>query len=306
MNAMKKILLRAQILLFVFGNTIAQEQTPATEAGEDFDLYGVIGLFEESEDLEDFEKKINSEDNDVNNLDLNKDEEVDIVKVVEYSEGNTHLLVLQAVIGDNDYQDVATIEIEKHSENEISLQVIGDADIYGPDYIIEPAPEEGSLRSYRPMAVFVSVHLWRPIGVVFRPGRVVFVSAVVFRPRPVWFRVRRPMGRSSWRGKSSRWHNPRCRTSKSRHSVGGRNMYSSKRKTSPKAKNNFGPSPSPGKSPTASPSNQKKKTTATSPSNQKKKTTTTSPSNQKKKSTATSPKPQQKKGPTTSPKKKKH
>ncbi len=303
---MKKILLRAQILLFVFGNTIAQEQTPATEAGEDFDLYGVIGLFEESEDLEDFEKKINSEDNDVNNLDLNKDEEVDIVKVVEYSEGNTHLLVLQAVIGDNDYQDIATIEIEKHSENEISLQVIGDADIYGPDYIIEPATEEGSLRSYRPMAVFVSVHLWRPIGVVFRPGRVVFVSAVVFRPRPVWFRVRRPMGRSSWRGKSARWHNPRCRTSKSRHSVSGRNMYSSKRKTSPKAKNNFGPNPSPGKSPTASPSNQKKKTTTTSPSNQKKKSTTTSPSNQKKKSPATSPKPQQKKGPTTSPKKKKH
>ena len=285
---MKKILMTVQVIALMICSATAQEQTPATEAGEDFDLYGVIGLFEESEDFEDFEKKINSEDNDVNNLDLNKDEEVDIVKVVEYTDGNTHVLALQAVIGDNDFQDIATVEIEKHSESEISLQVIGDPDIYGPDYIIEPAPEEGSIRSYRPMAVFVSVHTWRPIGFVFRPGRVVFVSAIVFRPAPVWFHVRRPIGRSSWRGKSKRWHNPRCRTSKSRHSVRGRNMYSSKRKTSPKAKSNFGPSPSPGKGTAASPSNQKKKSAATSPSSQKKKTTTspgksTSPSNQQKK-----------------------
>lgn len=303
MKATIKLLLTSQLFFFGLGCALAQEQTPATEAGEDFDLYGVLGLFEESEDLEDFEKKINSEDNDVNNLDLNKDEEVDIVKVVEYEEGNTHVLALQAVIGDNDFQDVATIEIEKHSENEISLQVIGDPDIYGPDYIIEPAPEESSIRSYRPMAVFVSVHTWRPIGFVFRPGRVVFVSAVVFRPRPVWFRVRRPIGRSSWRGRANRWHSPRRRTSKSRHSVKGRNMYSSKRKTSPKAKNNFGPSPSPspgkspGKSPTASPSNQNKKSTATSPGK------TASPSQQQKKP-ATSPNQKQKKGGASPAKKK--
>ena len=297
-----------QIIAFMICSATAQEQTPATEAGEDFDLYGAIGLFEESEDYEDFEKKINNEDNDVNNLDLNKDEEVDIVKVVEYEEGNTHVLALQAVIGDNDFQDVATIEIEKHSENEISLQVIGDPDMYGPDYIVEPAPEEGSIRSYRPMAVFVSVHSWRPIGFVFRPGRVVFVSAIVFRPAPVWFRLRRPIGRSSWRGRANRWHSPRYRTSKSRHSVKGRNMYSSKRKTSPKAKSNFGPSPSPspgkspGKSPTASPSNQKKKSAATSPSNQQKKATT-SPGKSTSPNKATSPSNQQKKG--ASPQKKK-
>jgi cell division septation protein DedD len=299
---MKKILLTVHIIAFMICSATAQEQTPATEAGEDFDLYGVIGLFEESEDFEDFEKKINSEENDVNNLDLNKDEEVDIVKVVEYEEGNTHVLALQAVIGDNDFQDIATIEIEKHSESEISLQVIGDPDIYGTDYIIEPAPEEGSIRSYRPMAVFVSVHTWRPIGFVYRPGRVVFVSAVVFRPAPVWFRVRRPIGRSSWRGKSKRWHSPRYRTSKSRHSRNGRNMYSSKRKTSPKAKSNFGSSPSPAKSTAASPSNQKKTSAKTSQTNQQKKATT-SPGKSTSTNKAASPSKQQKKG--ASPQKKK-
>ena len=266
------------LLLLVNTLLIAQEQEPATEAGEDFDLSGVLGIFEESEDLEDFEKKINSEENDVNNLDLNKDDEVDIVKVVEYAEDNTHLLVLQAVIGENDVQDIATIEIEKHSDEEISLQVIGDPDIYGPDYIIEPAPEEGSInKAYGTMAVFVSVRLWRPVKVIFRPGRAVFVSAVVFRPRPAWFRVRRPIARSTWRGRAARWHSPRVRHTRARHSARGRNMYSSRRRTSAVAKNNYGPKPGPNTGPSASPSNHKKKSASTSPGrstspNQKKKT----------------------------------
>lgn len=262
---MKRTIITTQLLLLMLCYVYAQEQTPATEAGEDFDLYGVIGLFEDSEDLEDFEKKLNGEDNDVNNLDLNKDEEVDMVKVVEYSEGNTHLIVIQAVLGDNDVQDIATIEIEKHGESEISLQVIGDVDIYGLDYIIEPAPVEGSLKSYGTMAVYVSVHLWRPVKVVYRPGRVIFVSAVVWRPRPVWFRPWRPIARSSWRGRANRWHSPRYRTSRSRHSVKGRNMYSTQRKTSPAAKKNYGPKPTPYKGPSAGPSHQQKRKTTTSP-----------------------------------------
>jgi len=269
------------LVLILLSNSIliAQEQEPATEAGEDFDLYGVLGIFEESEDLEDFEKKINSEDNDVNNLDLNKDDEVDIVKVVEYAENKTHLLVLQVVLGDNDFQDIATIEIEEHSDGEISLQVIGDEDIYGPDYIIEPAPEEGSTKAYGTMAVFVSVRLWRPVKVIYRPGRIVFVSAVVFRPRPPWFRVRRPIARSSWRARARRWHSPRVRHTRARHSSRGRNMYSSRRRTSPGAKNNYGPKPGPNTGPSTSPSNQKKKSAATSPGG------STSPNQQQKKKT---------------------
>ena len=277
---MKKTFLTTQILIFMFCFVYAQEQTPATEAGEDFDLYGVIGLFEESEDLADFEKKLNSEDNDVNNLDLNKDEEVDMVKVIEHSENNTHLLVLQAVLSETDVQDIATIEIEKHSENEISLQVIGDVDIYGPDYIIEPASEEGSVKSYGTMAVFVSVHLWRPVMVIYSPGHVVFVSAVVWFPRPVWFSPWSPIGRSIWIGRAHRWHSPRCRPGRSRHSVRGRNMYSTQRKTSPAAKKNFGPQPSPNKGPSAGPS----KGPSTSPNKPgKSPVMTTSPNQQQKK-----------------------
>ena len=300
MNTMKKILMTVQFIALMICSATAQEQTPATEAGEDFDLYRVTELFEEVEDLEEFEQKINDEETEINNLDLNKDDEIDIVKVVEYKDGDTHVLVLQAMLSETDAQDIATVEIEKHSDGEISLQVIGDPDIYGPDFIVEPAKEEGSIAAYRPMAVFVSVRLWRPVVVMFRPGRAVFVSAVVFRPRPPWFRARRPIGRSTWRARAR--HSPRVGHSRSRHSARGRNMYSSKRKTSPKAKSNFGPSPSPGKGTAASPSNQKKKSAATSPSNQQKKAAT-SPGKSTSPNKATSPGNQPKKG--ASPQKKK-
>ena len=106
------------------------------------------------------------------------------------------------------------------------------------------------------MAVFVSVHLWTPVVAIYRPGAVVFVSAIIWFPRPVWFRPWRPIGRSTWRGRAHRWHSPRFRTSRSRHSVRGRNIYSTQRKTSPAAKKNFGPKPGPstGPGPSAGPS----------------------------------------------------
>ncbi len=282
--------MKIQILIIaglLFLASATQAQTPATEAGEDFDLYGVISLFEQSEDLEDFEKKLNSEDNDVNNLDLNADEEVDMIRVVEYSEENTHLIVLQAVLGDNDYQDLATIELEKHGDDDISGQLVGDEEIYGPDYIIEPSPEEASIStSYSLLAVYVSVHRWRPVGVIFRPGRALFVTAVVWAPRPIWFRARRPMGRSAFRGKAGRWKSPRFRSTPSRHSKKGKSMYSSKRKTSPTAKKHYGGKPkSSAASPAKTSNKQKQQTqkTQTKTQTQKKQTQKKQSPQQKKK-----------------------
>ena len=233
----------------------AQEQTPATEAGEDFDLNAVMTVLEDAEDLQDFEKKINDAENQVNNLDLNNDDEIDIVKVVGVDEENTRLLILRAVLGENDFQDIATLEIEKHEEDQISLQVIGDPDIYGPDYIVEPAEESGStgkkgggdsweelpeVHRYFGPPVFVSVHLWRPIRPLFVVGRVIFISAVVWRPVPAWFIITRPIARATWRNRTRRYRRSRYRTAKVRHSRRARNMYSNKRRNSAVARNNFG------------------------------------------------------------------
>ena len=256
------------------GSLAAQEElTPATEAGEDFDLYGAISLFEQSEDLADFEKKINDEANDVNNLDLNKDDEVDLLKVVEYEEETTHLIVIQAMISENDVQDIATIEIEKHQEDEVSLQVIGDVDLYGENYIVEPASEDaGKAVSTTFMGVFVSVHVWRPVRAIYRPGRRVFVSAVVWRPRPAWYRPWRPVARATWRNNARRWHNKRWRHATARHSRRANNMYKSKRRTSTVARNNAGP-----KTTTHNKSSGHNKSKAQTSPNQQKAKTQTSP-----------------------------
>ncbi|UCE41039.1 MAG: hypothetical protein JSV17_16625 [Candidatus Aminicenantes bacterium] len=87
--------------------------SPLTEAGEELDLYGVLELFQEAEDLEAFEKALNDPNSEVNNLDLDENGKVDYIRVEEYVEGNTHVIVLQVPLEENEYQDVTTIEIEK-------------------------------------------------------------------------------------------------------------------------------------------------------------------------------------------------
>ena len=102
----RRTLIGIAVLFAMMFQLQAQEMEPATEAGEDFDLYAALSLFQNAEDLEDYEKLLNDEANDVNNLDLNADDEVDIVRIVEVSEDNTKVLVIQAVIGENDYQEL--------------------------------------------------------------------------------------------------------------------------------------------------------------------------------------------------------
>ncbi len=229
----------------------AQQTNSSYEAGEDFDLEAVMSVMEDAEDLADLEKKINDPDMQVNNLDLNSDDEVDIVKIVEYDEDNTRLLVIQAVLGENDFQDVATIEIEKHGEDSISLQIVGDPDLYGPDYVLEPAGNDSSSGNNQgggdaiylvpehirelSAAVFFSVHRWRPIRPLFRVGRVIFISNVVWRPLAPWFIVRRPIARATWRNRAIKYNRNRYRTATKRHSRNASRMYSNKRKRSAKA-----------------------------------------------------------------------
>lgn len=102
------------------------------------DLKAVASVFADSRDLEEFEIRLNDYNNQLSNLDLNNDGEVDYLRVVELKENNTHLVVIQAVVGYDLYQDVATIAVERKAANRTYVQVIGDPYIYGRNYIIEP------------------------------------------------------------------------------------------------------------------------------------------------------------------------
>ena len=115
---------------------------PATEKGEYLDMNGVGALFKESETLEEFEEKLNTQENEVNNLDLNKNGEVDSLRVLESVDGNTQLIVIQAVLGKNAYQEVATIEVDKTEDGNTYVIIVGDKSIYGDNYVFDEKAEE--------------------------------------------------------------------------------------------------------------------------------------------------------------------
>lgn len=123
-----------------------------TSLGSNLSLEAVAELFRTSKDLEDFEKKLNDADDKVNNLDLNGDGEVDYLRVVDHKENNTHVIVIQAVLGKDLYKDVASIDVIKEGDK-ISLQIVGDEEIYGTSYFLEPEKEE-EVKSY-PTVVFI-------------------------------------------------------------------------------------------------------------------------------------------------------
>jgi len=108
-------------------------------AGDNFNLYGVLDMFQESETLEGFEQKLNAEDSKVNNLDLDGNGKIDYIKVIDHVNGSAHTIVLQDVINENESQDVAVIEVDRDRNNQVVIQIIGDEQLYGKDYIIEPA-----------------------------------------------------------------------------------------------------------------------------------------------------------------------
>ena len=108
------------------------------DISENLDLKTVATLFGQAKDLEQFEQMLNNPDSAFSNLDLNGDGEVDYLRVIETADNNRHLVVIQAVLAKDIYQDVASIFVEKDEKDQVTVQVVGDEYIYGENYIIEP------------------------------------------------------------------------------------------------------------------------------------------------------------------------
>ena len=124
------------------GSLFAQEKTTVTAKNSDIsdnlDLRAVATVFGDAKDLEDFERRLNDPKTQISNLDLNNDNYVDYLRVIETVEGNVHLVVVQAVLEKDVFQDVATIEVDRDSNNRVQVQVVGDVYMYGTNYIYEP------------------------------------------------------------------------------------------------------------------------------------------------------------------------
>lgn len=154
---MKRVFLfLAMLLMGVL--TFAEETITVSANSEDIsqslDLRVVAKLFAEASTTEQFENMLNNPDSAFSNLDLNGDNQIDYLRVVEDSTANNKLIVIQAVLAKDIYQDVASIYVEKDTKTqEISVQIIGDEYIYGTNYIIEP------VYVYRPV---IYNWLWSP------------------------------------------------------------------------------------------------------------------------------------------------
>jgi len=140
---MKTKLIHLSLLAsLTIGSLFAQEKTTVTAKNSDIsdnlDLRAVATVFGDAKDLEDFERRLNDPKTQISNLDLNNDNYVDYLRVIETVEGNVHLVVVQAVLEKDVFQDVATIEVERDRNNRVQVQVVGDVYMYGTNYIYEP------------------------------------------------------------------------------------------------------------------------------------------------------------------------
>lgn len=175
------------------GNCLAQEETtiiaPTSEAAEGLDLQAVSELFKDSDNLEEFEKKLNDPELGINNLDLDDNGEVDYLRVVEQVADHTHVIILQVPLAEDEFQDVATIEVEK-DDDAYNMQVHGNEVIYGADYYVAPT--------------VVHVHAWPIIGWIYRPYYRPYRSAFYFGVYPRWWRPWRPVGLTVYRTRTVR------------------------------------------------------------------------------------------------------
>lgn len=110
------------------------------DISDNLDLQAVASIFGESNDLEDFERRLNDPSLQISNLDLNRDNYVDYLRVIEVADNDVRVIVIQAVLGEDLFQDVATIELERPRNNTstVHVQIVGNPYIYGPNYIYEP------------------------------------------------------------------------------------------------------------------------------------------------------------------------
>jgi hypothetical protein len=195
---MKKLFITSILLTFLFAGTalIAQEKQDDYLGlpGDNLNLYAVMRLFQQSKTLEEFEKNLNDPNTNINNLDLNGDGLVDYVKVFDDVDGDVHNIVLQVAVGPKENQDVAVFTVQRLRDGEVQIQLTGDEELYGKNYIIEPIygdvnPGEtpnpgytGSTRNVNGLSVTivrttpVQIATWPLIRFIFMPGYTVWHS----------------------------------------------------------------------------------------------------------------------------------
>lgn len=175
--------------------------------GDNLNLYAVMKLFQESETLEGFERKLNDENTRINNLDLNNDNMVDYISVVDYVDGDDHNIVLRVPLDNKEFQDVAVFTVQRFNDGSVSIQLVGDETLYGRNYIIEPVYDDNKAETPNPgytgrpsirnnvvvvRTTYYEVASWPLIRFIYLPGYVVWRSSWYWGYYPPYWRPWRP------------------------------------------------------------------------------------------------------------------
>ena len=118
--------------------TIAQAYSTNEDISLHLDLQAVGALFAQASTVQEFEQLLNSSNYPVTNLDLNGDGYIDYLRVLETVDGHNHVFLIQACLGQDIYQDVATLVAEVPSLTNYTVEIIGAPFIYGPSYYVRP------------------------------------------------------------------------------------------------------------------------------------------------------------------------
>ena len=219
-----KILFPLIALIIMTAITTKAQQQPEqlNLPGDNLNLYAVMKLFQESSTLELFEQKLNEENARVNNLDLNGDNYIDYIKVVDYVDNNVHYITLQVAVTPTENQDVAVFVVRKDPNGKVIIQLVGDEELYGKYYIVEPyygsnsgsTPNPGyygnNTSQPEPLAVghvqYVEVESWPVVRLIFLPTYVIWNSPWYWGYYPTYWRPWTPWFWHRYYGYHYCWH----------------------------------------------------------------------------------------------------
>lgn len=187
--------------------TYSQDSDSLGVIGDNLDLYAVLDAFKDAENLEEFEKTLNDSESEINNIDLDEDGEVDYIQVHDEGEDDAHAIILRVDLSETETQDLAAIELEKTGDNEATVQIVGDEEIYGEDYIVEPKQEDAiTKRLMVPNIIIINVWGWRSVRWIYGPTYVRWRSPWRWGLYPRWWKPWRPVRWSVYHGRHVHRH----------------------------------------------------------------------------------------------------
>ena len=225
---MKKLItMSILVALFTIGTTLMAQDNREDNLGlpgDNLNLYAVMRLFQESKTLEDFERSLNDPNSNINNLDLNGDNLVDYIKVIDNVDGDVHDIVLQDAVSPKENQDVAVFTVQRFQNGQVQIQLTGDEQLYGKDYIIEPIFDEanqgetpnpgytGNTRTVNGQTVTyirttpVQIAAWPLVRFIFMPSYTIWHSSWYWGYYPSYWHPWHPFSWNYYYGYHYNWY----------------------------------------------------------------------------------------------------